>query len=76
MLRQTEIHIAVPLVSELSVFGDESLHQGSHDNGVRIINFATSENLVVKSRMFTHRNIPNYTWTSPERRLTTRLITY
>jgi len=57
-------------------FGDESLHQGSHDNGVRIINFATSENLVVKSRMFTHRNIPNYTWTSPERRLTTRLITY
>jgi len=25
MLRQTEIHIAVPLVSELSVFGDETV---------------------------------------------------
>jgi len=28
--------------------GNESLHQGSNDNGVRIVNFATSKNLVVK----------------------------
>jgi len=32
--------------------GNESLHQDSKDNGVRIVNFATSKNLVVKSRMF------------------------
>jgi hypothetical protein len=31
--------------------GKESLHQDSNDNGVRIVNFATSKNLV-KSTMF------------------------
>ena len=32
--------------------GNESLHQDRNDNGVRIVNFATSKNLVVKSTMF------------------------
>ena len=32
--------------------GNESLHQNSNDNGVRIVNCATSKNLVVKSTMF------------------------
>ena len=44
--------------------GQKSLHQDSNDNGVRIVNFATSKNLVVKSTMFPHRNIHKYTWTS------------
>ena len=35
----------------------ESLHQDSNDNGVRLINFAISQNLVDKSTMFPHRNI-------------------
>ena len=34
--------------------------------GVRIVNFVTSKNLVVKSMMFPHRNIHKFTWTSPE----------
>ena len=37
-----------------------------YNNGVRIVNFATSKNLVVKSTMFPHRNIHKYTWTSPD----------
>ena len=37
--------------------GNESLHQDSNDNGVRMVNFATSKNLVVKNTMFPHRNI-------------------
>ena len=44
--------------------GQESLHQDSNDNGVRLVNFATSKNLVVKSTMFPHRNIHKYIWTS------------
>ena len=48
------------------IIGQESLHQDSNDNGVRIVNFATSKNLVVKSTMFPHRNIHKYTWTSPD----------
>ena len=43
--------------------GNESLHQDSNDNGVRIVNFATSKNLVVKNTMFPHRNIHKCTWT-------------
>jgi hypothetical protein len=46
--------------------GNESLHEISNDNGIRIVNFATSKNLRVKSMMFPHRNIHKYTWTSPD----------
>jgi hypothetical protein len=46
--------------------GNESLHEISHDNGVRLLNFATSKNFRVKSMMFTHPNINKYTWTSPD----------
>jgi hypothetical protein len=46
--------------------GNESLHQDSNDNGVRIVNFAISRNLVVKSTMFQHQNIHKYTWTSSD----------
>ncbi|PNF38221.1 hypothetical protein B7P43_G12386 [Cryptotermes secundus] len=34
--------------------GNESLHEISNDNGVRVVNFATSKNLTVKSTMFPH----------------------
>jgi len=43
--------------------GNESIHQESNDNGVGIVNFAASKNLVVKSTMFQHRIIHMYTWT-------------
>jgi hypothetical protein len=33
---------------------------------IRLVNFATSKNLRVKSTMFPHRNIHKYTWTSPD----------
>jgi hypothetical protein len=46
--------------------GNESLHEISNENGIRVVNFATSKNLAVKSRMFEHDNIHKYTWTSPD----------
>jgi hypothetical protein len=45
--------------------GNESLHEISTDNGVRVVNVATSKNLVVESTMFPHRRIHKHTWTSP-----------
>ena len=48
--------------------GNESLHQDSSDNGIRIVNFATSKSLAVNSTMFPHRNIHKYTCTSPDGR--------
>ena len=34
--------------------GNDSLHQDSNDNGIRIVNFATLKNLYVKSKKFLH----------------------
>jgi hypothetical protein len=46
--------------------GNERLHEISNDNGVTLVNFATSKNLGFKSTMFPNRNIHKYTWTSPD----------
>jgi hypothetical protein len=48
----------------ISIIGNESLHDISNDNGVRVVHFATSKNLIVKSRMFPHVKIHKYTLTT------------
>jgi endonuclease/exonuclease/phosphatase family metal-dependent hydrolase len=48
------------------LIGNESLHEASNDNGVRVVNFVTSKNLIVKSTIFRHRDIHKHTWTSPD----------
>jgi hypothetical protein len=40
---------------------NENLHEINSDNGVRLVNSATSKNLRVKSMIFPHRNIHKYT---------------
>ena len=80
-----KLDIIIPFCENLSVIynnifkptiGNESLHQDSNDNEVRIVNFATSKNLVDKSTMFPHRDIHKHTWTSPDGRRTIRSTTY
>jgi hypothetical protein len=44
--------------------GNESLYEDSNENGVRVLNFATTKNPVIKSTMFAHRNTHKYTWIS------------
>jgi len=39
----------------------ESLHQGNNNNDVRIVNFVTSKNAIVKNMKVPHRNIHKYT---------------
>jgi hypothetical protein len=46
--------------------GNESLLEDSNDNGVRVVNFVISKNLVLKSTMFPLRNIHKYTWISSD----------
>jgi hypothetical protein len=46
--------------------GNESLHEINNDNRVRLVNFATSRNLRVKSTKFSHSNIHKYTWRSSD----------
>jgi hypothetical protein len=45
---------------------NESVHEISNDNGVRLVNFATFKNLKDKSTMFPHCNIHKYTCMSPD----------
>jgi len=47
---------------------NESLHQDNNDNVVRIVNFATLKNLVLKNTMYPHRDFHKYSWTSPDRK--------
>jgi hypothetical protein len=48
------------------IIGNESPHEASNDNRVRVVNFETSKNLIVKSTTFPHCNIHKRTWTSPD----------
>jgi hypothetical protein len=56
------------------IIGNESLYEVSNDNGVRVVNFATSENLIVKSTTFPHCNIHKHTWTSPDGDIQTQIM--
>jgi hypothetical protein len=56
--------------------GNDSLHATSNDNGVRVVNFATSKNLSVKSTMFSRHNIHKFTWTSPDGRTHNKLTIF
>jgi hypothetical protein len=46
--------------------GNESLHEISNDNGIRLVNLATFKNLIVKSTIFPYQDIHKFTWTSSD----------
>jgi hypothetical protein len=46
--------------------GNESLHEASNVNRVRVVNYATSKNLIIKSTTFPHRDTYKHTWASPD----------
>jgi hypothetical protein len=48
------------------IIGNASLPEASNDNGIRVVNFATSKNIIVKSTTFLHHDIHKHTWTSPD----------
>jgi hypothetical protein len=48
------------------IISNESLHNASNDNAVRVVNFATSKNVNVKSTTFPHRDIHKHSWISPD----------
>jgi hypothetical protein len=44
----------------------ECLNEISNGNGVRVVNFATSKNLIVKNTMFPYSIIHKFIWASPD----------
>jgi hypothetical protein len=65
LLRDFNAEVSREDISKPTI-GNESLHEISNDDGVRIVNFATSKNPTVKSTMFPHHNIHKYSWMSPD----------
>jgi hypothetical protein len=56
LLEDVNVKVGREDVSNLAI-GNESVNE---INGVRVVNFAMSKNLTVKSKMFPHYNIHNY----------------
>jgi hypothetical protein len=56
--------------------GNESLHEVTNDSGIRVVNFATSKNLVIKSTMFLVAELMNTPGPLLRETNTTRLITF
>jgi hypothetical protein len=52
-------------VGKIFSIGNESLYEINNDNGVRVLNFATSKILIANNTMFRHRNIHKFNSTSP-----------
>jgi len=46
--------------------GKEAFHQGSNENGKRLIHLAASRNMVIGTTLFPHKDIHKITWRSPD----------
>jgi hypothetical protein len=46
--------------------GKEAFHQGSNENGKRLINLAASRNMVACTTLFPYKDIHKKTWRSPD----------
>jgi hypothetical protein len=56
--------------------GKESLYKFNNDNGVRVVNFATSKNLTAKITMFARQNIQKFIGHPLMERLTIKLTIF
>jgi len=45
--------------------GPDSLHNISNNNGTRLVNFASSKDLIISNTYFPRKTIHKHTWKSP-----------
>ena len=51
---------------ENGIVGKHGLICERNDNGDRFVSFRACNNLAITSTMFPHKDVPKYTWTSPD----------
>jgi hypothetical protein len=49
-----------------STIGKYSLHERTHENGLRLVDFAAGRQMAIKSTYFMHKRIHLQTWHSPD----------
>jgi hypothetical protein len=64
LLREFNVKLGRENIFKL-IIANDCMHGINNDNGVRVVHFATSKNLIVKSTTFQHRGIDKHIWTSP-----------
>lgn len=57
----------------LPVIGNESVLDISNNNGLRVISFAASKDVIISSTTFPHKRIHKVTWKSPDRKITNQI---
>ena len=55
------------------IIGQESLHDSSNDNGLRLLEFCTMYQLTIGGTLFQHRDIHKGTWRSPNGQTVTQI---
>lgn len=50
----------------MDTIGKHSLHEQTSENGERLIDFATSKNMIISSTCYIHPDIHKQTWVSPD----------
>jgi hypothetical protein len=65
LLRDINAKVGREDIFKLTI-GNDNLHKISNGNGVKVIKYARSKNLTVKSTMFRCHNVHKFTWTSPD----------
>jgi hypothetical protein len=75
LLRDFNAKVGRENIFKLTI-GNESLHQDSNDNGVKIVNFATSKIYLLRARCSQTKTVIYTPGALLMGRLTTRLITY
>lgn len=53
--------------------GQHSLHKYCNNNGERLVDFTMSNNMILSSTRFPHKNIHKGTWCSPDRKTTNQI---
>ena len=73
LLGDLNARIGTDFNSYSGIIGKHSLHSSANDNGTRMLDFCTMNELTIGGTLFQHRDIHKGTWRSPDGRTVTQI---